>query len=463
VAGGVAVAAVRLLGLDEAARRGLSSALSGRSDWISPLGSEKAQVAHLLRRTSFGASAEELEKAQSDGYQRTVDRLLETGAARPPAFPVSTSDPRLNIAALQLWWTDHMLRTPTPFAERLTLFWHNHFTSDYRKVGLLEPFIYWQNLTWRDMAFSDLRTMLGRVTSDPAMLRYLDLGTSTGANPNENYSRELMELYTMGLGYTEDDVRAGARALAGWSFPRPDGFVEVTLDSKAGVTRRYPTFDSPRPGVFLPGRAYDYGLNGPVRFLGKTGDLDSRGVIDQILAQPATATFIVAKFVQHFVSSRVDSSYVSGLADRFRSSGYDIKTLLRAIFTSSEFTADQSYRALVKSPIEFMVGVLKALKAPGLSKLAVASAHDMGQSLFDPPDVGGWPNNDSWISSNTVIARVNFVSAVLGQMTSLPAGTSAVNQIDTILSEQTAARLNGATDDHGRWFLTLASPEFQLK
>src|SRR5205823_3036277 len=237
----------------------------------------------------------EFDRAMSEGYARTLERLLDTPFAEPPAFaarPAATPTPRptvtanasasarpsgsasatpmpspsaaptptasaiarpsasgaampvasatpapltnqssINIGNLQLWWLDWMTQSPTPFAERMTLFWHGHFTSDYRKVGLMTPFIHWQNLTWREMALTDLRSMLMRVTIDPAMLRYLDLATSTGRNPNENYARELMELFSLGVGhYTEDDVRAAAQALAGWVEPPPDGFVNVTVD-----------------------------------------------------------------------------------------------------------------------------------------------------------------------------------------------------------------------------------------
>src|SRR5207302_6274746 len=133
-----------------------------------------------------------------------------------------------------------MLTTATPFAERMTLFWHGHFTSDYRKAAD-NTFMYWQNLTWRRMALTNLRSMLMRVTTDPAMLRYLDLATSTGASPNENYSRELMELFTLGAGnYTEDDVRAAAKALAGWTEPRPTGSADIVLDPKNNVVRKLP-------------------------------------------------------------------------------------------------------------------------------------------------------------------------------------------------------------------------------
>jgi uncharacterized protein (DUF1800 family) len=328
-------------------------------------------------------------------------------------------------------------------------------------VGLTTPFIYWQNLTWREMALTDLRSMLRRVTTDPAMLRYLDLATSTGQNPNENYARELLELFSMGVGnYSEDDVRAAARALAGWTEPRPDGFAEVALDAARGVTRRYPMYANRTVGVYVPGRAY---RGGPLTFLGKRANFDTESVIGQILAQPASAVFIAGRVVQHFLGGGVDSSYVRQLGDRFRASGHDMKTLMHALFTSSEFKAAQSYRALVKSPMEMMVHTLKALGAPGLARLAVQAAPGLGHVPFDPPDVGGWPNNEAWISSNNMIGRVNFVSAVLKQMNDLPPARSALDQLDGVFGSSTAALLNRAGDDRARWLLALASPEFQLK
>src|SRR5687767_6497023 len=147
-------------------------------DWVAPLASDAARVSHLLRRFTFGSSAEELEKAQADGYGRTVDRVLETKASEPPALAgaeEASQEKPLNPGALQQWWIDWMLASTTPFAERMTLFWHGHFTSDFRKVGNQFPFLNWQNLTWRKHATSDLKTMLFQVTIDPAMLRYLDL------------------------------------------------------------------------------------------------------------------------------------------------------------------------------------------------------------------------------------------------------------------------------------------------
>ena len=457
LAAGVGVGAVRLLG---GSMQSLAKPKAGTAtDWVSPLGSESARVMQLLRRTSFGYTSAQLEAALSDGFSKTVDRLIETNPVEPAALAAAGTPGRFAVGQLQQWWLDHMLSTTTPFAERMTLFWHGHFTSDYRKVAD-DTFMYWQNLTWRRMSLTNLRPMLMQVTTDPAMLRYLDLATSTGQSPNENYSRELMELFTMGPGnYSEDDVRQSAKALAGWQLPTPDSYATVTVAN--GVTRRLPVYTTQKPGVFNARRAF----KGSVTYLGKTGALDTQGVVDRILTQPATAQFIATKVVQHFVAAQPDAGYVKTLADAFRRNNYDMKTLMRAVFTSPEFSSAQSYRTLVKSPADFMVHAARALGATNLSKLIAGAGSGMGQSLFDPPDVSGWPNNESWISSNTVVERVNFVSSALGQMkTALPSATDAPRaQLDGVLSPQTASLLNQAADDRARWFITLASPEFQLK
>jgi len=458
VATGVGVGAARLLGgaLDNLNHGTTTASGASGTDWVSPLTSETARVMQLLRRAAFGYTPEQLEAALSDGFSRTVDRLVETPPAEPPQLAAAaTPGGRFPVAQLQQWWADQMLTTPTPFAERMTLFWHGHFVSDYRKAAD-NTFMYWQNLTWRRMGMTNLGSMLMEVTTDPAMLRYLDLATSVASSPNENYSRELMELFTMGAGsFTEEDVRQGALALTGWQLPRPDGTAPAP-----GTRRNLPVYASQKPGVFNSRRAY----SGAVTFLGRTGSLDTQGVVDRILEQPATALFIATKVAQHFITGRPSSSVVSRLADAFKRSHFDMKTLMHAVFASPEFAAPSSYRSLVKSPTEFMVHAARALKAAQLGKLIVASGSGMGQTLFDPPDVGGWPNNEAWISSNTVIERVNFVTAALAQAKSLPSATDgARHQLDGVVGAQTATLLGQATDERTRWFITLASPEFQLK
>jgi uncharacterized protein (DUF1800 family) len=432
------------------------------SNWISPLGSESARVMQLLRRASFGYTQAELESSLSQGYTKTLDRLLESKPVEPPSLAAaSTPGGRFPVTQLQQWWIDHMLTTSTPFAERMTLFWHGHFTSDYRKAAN-DTFMYWQNLTWRRMAMTDLRSMLMEITVDPAMLRYLDLATSTGSSPNENYSRELMELFTMGAGnFSEQDVRESAKALAGWMLPQPDSYMTVVVDQKNNVTQKRPVYTSPKTGTFDPKRAY----KGSVSYLGKTGTLDTQGVIDRILAQPATAPYIAQKVIRHFVNGQPDAGYVKRMGDVFRKSKYDMKTLMRAIFTSPEFAASNSYRSLVKTPTEFMVHSARALGVNGLSKTIVGLGPKLGQSLFDPPDVNGWPTNEAWISSTTVVERVNFVTAALAQTKgSLPPAVDMVHaHLDGVLGPQTAKLFNQTTDERQRWFVALASAEFQLK
>src|SRR6267142_2244106 len=472
--------------------------LAGDLDWVSPLARESARVTHLLRRATFGATDAELDRALSDGFARTVERLIESPFVEPPVFPapaaprpsasasmsarasatasarpsasasavpspsisarpsmaavapsaspsapaVMTNTTSINIGNLQGWWLDWMTKSPTPFAERMTLFWQGHFTSDYRKVGTNSPAIYWQNLTWRRMALGELRSMLLKVTPDLAMLRYLDLAASTGRAPNENYARELLELFTMGVGnYTEDDVKAAAKALAGWRLPMR-------------------TEPAAQTGIFDPKRAY----TGAVTFLGKTAMFDAASVVDQILAQSATATYITSELARYFVSPGVSDAYVARLADGFRRSRYDVRSLMRSIFMSPEFTAPDAYRALIKSPTEFMISSAKALGATNLSRTITGYGSMLGQNLFDPPSVAGWGDNASWISSNTMLQRANYVSTILGQLRTVPSAAKAHERhLDGVLGGGTVQELNNARDDRSRWFAVFMSPEFQLK
>jgi uncharacterized protein (DUF1800 family) len=465
--------------------------LAGDLDWVSPLATEQAKVTHLLRRATFGYTDAELDRALSEGYKKTVDRLVDTPFAEPPAYtvrPAATPTPKpsaspsprpsgaatnstqapiasappmspspmpsatpaepmtnstpINIGNLQVWWVDWMTGTPTPFGEKMTLFWHGHFTSDYRKVGTNSPAIYWQNLSWRRMAMADLKTMLLQVTPDLAMLRYLDLAVSTGKSPNENYARELMELFTLGVGnYTEDDVKAASKALAGWRLPM----------------RTEPTALT---GIFDPKRA----STAPVTFLGKTGMFDTAGVVDQLLAQDATATHITRELARFFVSPGATDAYVARLADDFRRSRYDVRSLMRSMFMSPEFTSPDVYRALIKSPTEFMVSSAKALGATNLSRTITGYGSLLGQNLFDPPSVAGWGDNASWISSNTMLQRANYASTILGQLRTVPSAAKAHERhLDSVLGSGTVQELNNARDDRSRWFAVLASPEFQLK
>src|SRR5947207_6222415 len=341
VAGGLAI--TKALGLyDRSVPGQTQSPTAAGVDWISPLDKPEAQVAHLLRRATFGATPAEYQQSVKDGFKKTVDRLVETKAAEPPVLAGAddaTQDKPIKPQDLIGWWLDWMLRTPTTFAERMTFFWHGHFTSDFRQVNLQTPYIYWQNLTWRQMSLGNLHDMLYQVTIDPGMLRYLDLGTSTGKSPNENYSRELMELFSMGVGtFSEDDVRNLAKALSGWREPVTQAMYDALVLRAQQQGRQPPknlTPDTVKTGVFVQQRAYV----GPVRFLGVTKQWDTKAVLEQILAQPATAPFIVTKVLREFVTDQPADAYVKRLADGFRKSNYDLKTLMRDVLTSPEFLA----------------------------------------------------------------------------------------------------------------------------
>jgi len=472
-AGGAGVAASRLLAAAAPPARVPVPATGTQAnamglDWVSPLENTPAKIAHLLRRTSFGYTQAEVEQSVSDGYERTIDRLVDTKIAEPPAFPNGDNASRgqpLKIGELQKWWLDWMLASPTPFAERLTLFWHSHFTSDFRKVGAQSPFMYWQNLTWRKMALGDLRSMLYQVTIDPAMLDYLDLGQSNPRNPNENYARELMELFTMGIGsFTEEDVKAASRALVGWRAPRTEQMVKAQVEESIKRTGNpppnVPKSDTSRVGVFERNRA----VQGGITFLGQTRQWDTQSVIDRILEQESTAPYLARKLAVQLVTPTPSDAYVSQLAETFRRSKYSVKDVIRQIFASPEFTAPTAYRSLIKSPIEYMLSAAKALGNPALTSVMTASGSGMGMTLFDPPSVGGWPNNESWVSSNAMLTRVNYATAAVQQTRKLPpSGNAHEVQLDAVLGPPTLRLLNEAGDERRRWMLLLASPEFQLK
>src|SRR2546422_721719 len=316
----------------------------------------------------------------------------------------------------------------------------------------------------RRMASGNFHAMPYQVTIAPGMLRYLDLGTSTGRAPNENYSRELMELFTMGVGtFTEDDVRNGAKALAGWREPVTQAMYDAQVKRAQEQGRQVPKnlkVDDVKTGVFEQQRAYV----GGVKFLGLTKQWEVRGVLEQILAQDSVAPFIVTKILREFVTDQPSDAYVKRLADGFRKSRYDVKALMRDVFLSPEFIAPTTYRALVKSPTELMVHMARALETPALAKAIGMAGQGMGQTLFDPPEVGGWPSNASWVSSNNVLERVNFAQVTLTGMPKIPPFKDAyVTHLDGVVSPATAQLLNSSPDDATRWLILLASPEFQLK
>jgi len=365
---------------------------------------------HLLNRVGFGATQAEILRFAALSREQAANALLadaRTSAVTPPpawttpTLPLRYPRPGEGTDAekkmfqqeqvregleLRGWWVGEMLATPSPLTERMTLFWHNHFVSSQQKVRLA-LLMYRQNVTLRAHALGNFGTLLHAMARDPAMVIYLDSVQNRRGTPNENFAREVMELFTLGEGnYGEQDIKEAARAFTGWSLDRSTG--EFMF----------------RP--FL----HDYGSK---TVLGSSGNLDGDQVLDILLAQPQTGEFITRTLWREFISPDPDPAEVKRVARAFRNSGYDIKVALRALLASDAFYAADNRATLVKSPVELVVGTLRQfdLKPAQTLPFAVAAA-GMGQNLFSPPNVKGWPGQDAWINTSTLLARKQFLDRV---------------------------------------------------
>jgi uncharacterized protein (DUF1800 family) len=420
--------------------------------------------AHLLRRAWFGYGQADLNAAASMSYNDLVDRVVGEQPAALAAPPDVTSHNQLTAA-----WFGHMATTTAQFPERMALFWHGVLTSDFRNSARL-PYVYQQNVLYRTAGLSDLRSLLTSVTTDPLMMRYLNLDASIGTAPNENYARELMELFTLGPGnYSETDVREAARALSGLRIQLFDASGARIAVPKYGITNRQAfvtqinalvSAGASFKGKLAP-RAHD---SSSKTFLGHTGNFGADDIIDIVLAQPACAPFVTRRAMTFFASPNPSAADVNAVATEFRNSRYDLRTLMRAIFRSPAFTTPTNYRSLLRSPTDYMVAAMRALNRPQLASIAVRSAAGMDQVLYDPPNVAGWPSNAGWVSSSTLLSRINFATAATARVVAFPDVTAAVRtQLDGVLGAATAGAITAAHTDADRWFALLASPEFQLK
>ena len=365
---------------------------------------------HLLARTGFGPTDAEVRSYAGMTRNAAVDKLLRetqsVATTAPPALATDTSPlrpPRREGASeaerkafvrtqiregleLRAWWVQEMLTTQSPLTERMTLFWHNHFVSGQPKVRVTR-LMYRQNATLRANALGSFDVLLHAIAKDPAMLVYLDSVQNRKGAPNENFAREVMELFTLGEGhYAEQDIKEAARAFTGWSLDRETG--------------RY---------VFRP-LLHD---NGVKTVLGKSGRFDGDAVLDILLARPETAEHVTAKLWREFVSPDLDVAEVRRIAARFRESGYDIRVALAEILTCDPFYASEHRGVLVKSPVELVVGTLRSfdLRPEKALPFAIAAA-GMGQNLLSPPNVKGWPGGETWINTTTLLARKQFVDRI---------------------------------------------------
>ena len=368
------------------------------------------EARHLLVRTGFDAAPGAVTPLAPLDRQAAAQRLIAAVRTQTVIDPPTwVNDPlpdvrvirRLSEAErkalqqrlreqsveLKAWWYTEMLATDTPLSERMTLFWHNHFTSGLRKVKS-PTLIYRQNVLLRRHALGSFRELLHAVARDPAMVVYLDNQTNHREKPNENFARELLELFTLGEGhYTEQDVKAAARAFTGWM-----------VDRETGAFRFNP-------------RQHDDGMK---TFLGRNGNFNGDDILDIVLAQPRTAEHLTEKLWREFISPTPAPQEVKRLADIFRANGYELRPLLEALFTSTHFWDAASRGSLVKSPVELIVGTLRFFDIPtAQNRLLARAGAALGQNLFDPPNVKGWPGGDTWIASNTLLMRQQLLERIL--------------------------------------------------
>ena len=362
-------------------------------------------MAHLMRRAGFGATPDELERLVVQGYERTVEALLNPEAVpESPAldadlvyryFPDSAAECRGPAP----FWAYRMINTRRPLVEKMTLFWHGLFATARSKVRVWTMAA--QADTFRQHALDPFADILLALSKDPAMIIWLDNKESTKDRPNENYGREILELFSMGIGnYTEDDVKAAARAFTGWTIK--------------------PLLPAQPYGYFDAEFTYDAAIHddGEKTFLGETGPWNGEDIIRIIVKHPATARFVAKKLHAFFVSDEPDETEIEYLAGVFARSGGDMRHVLRALFLSSFFRSEKALFAKIKTPAEFVIGTVRLtgeyrLPGPGLDRLAAACNY-MGQELYNPPSVKGWDGGVSWINTGLLMERVNFAAQELG-------------------------------------------------
>lgn len=361
---------------------------------------------HLLWRAAFGPMAEKANELELVSQKDLFKLLQKTSSKKPAPLNVAnnafdglvkgigvlgkmekpTSDQRRqmrkqsasDLKDLNLTWLSEMINSEAQLREKMSLFWHGHFAC--RIINIY----YQQQLlnSIRGNALENFGDLLREVSKSPAMLSFLNNQQNKKQHPNENFAREVMELFTMGRGnYSEEDIKEAARAFTGWGFKASGEFV----DRK------------------------NFHDNGEKVFLGKKGKFDGDDILDIILEQKATAKFITAKLYKYFVNEKVDDQIVSSLAEDFYNSNYNIQKLMTAIFTSDWFYEEKNFATIIKSPVALLVGIRRLipmeLEVPQ-SQLLFERA--LGQVLFYPPNVAGWPGGKSWIDSSALMLRMRL-------------------------------------------------------
>ena len=362
---------------------------------------------HFHSRMGIGSSCSQMQATSGKNALSLLENLIAQPPAKlpPPELtpldemvrqldknnknPALIKQYRKETNQLTVWWLEQIHRTEHPLQERLTLFWHNHFTTSAHKVHWPQV-IYRQHLLLRRHALGSFANLLQDICNDPAMLIYLDAGKNVEKQPNENFARELLELFTLGEGhYTENDIISAARAFTGKRYAlKKDEVIFTTKQHDAGQKT----------------------------FLGKTGNFGADDIVQILLEHPRTAEFIAEKFWHNFINPDTpEKQYITEWAKAFRESGYQIPTLLTRIVESPVFWQQENRATFIKSPVEFTVGLLRELGLTqfkaylGLNKLNTR----LGQRLFYPPDVKGWRGGKTWLDNGSFVIRQNFIRQVV--------------------------------------------------
>jgi uncharacterized protein (DUF1800 family) len=401
---------------------------------------DSTKVAHLLHRAGFGATLDEIELYKTLGPKRAAEKLLdfpelaaeEQGsdvpdlsgidgypnnfAERRKLFEGKTPQERqdLNnmlqranreaVLATAQWWLKRMTAGPNPLQEKLTLFWHGHFTTSARDER--SAWLMWQqNETLRRNAAGNFGTFVKQISRDPAMLDYLNNQQNRKGSPNENYARELMELFTLGIGeYTEADIKEAARAFTGWGH---DGEAFLFRKSLHDAEKK--------------------------KFFGLTGEFDGDDVIDIILKRPECANYIAAKLFRFFAYENVDPALLTSLGNVLREEKYELRPTLFTLFTSKAFYSPAAIGTQIKSPVHLITSGARLMGMDTPTKIPVMGVlEQMGQVPLNPPNVKGWPGGRSWINTSTLFVRYNTSVAMVGRIPEKelrPAGAKSNSEI----------------------------------
>lgn len=351
-----------------------------------PLDTERSKVAHLLRRAGFGATEAELDEYTALSFAGAVERLLAFEQVDDSTVDQTLASLPLDLTRIEdakFWWLCRMLYTRRPLQEKMVLFWHTHFATANSKVG--NPGLMLGQLTlFRDLGLGGFEGLLQRVTRDPAMLIWLDNRLNVKRAPNENFAREVMELFTIGIGnYSEDDVKAAARAFTGY-----------TLN---GQTKEF---------VFRP-NAHDAQ---PKTFMGETRNWDADDILARLVRHPGAASRLTTKLFKFFAYDSPAPATIDRLAATWTSSNFDIRAVVRDILLGPEFLSAPAFHGRIKQPAEYLVGAIKSLNVQNVGRDATQILRRMGQDLLNPPDVSGWPGGPAWINASTLFERFNFAN-----------------------------------------------------